>query len=288
MARHDDLYISPKGFWPNPDQEPFYKCQTPPWEAPRKRKSGGAKSRYADLNNMMNAMNLGEEIITRNRYDLLNPDFCESENNMLKSDMKNNDGNYPAEKCDISNKNNMHDINCNLYSKYYMNDDIINCNGFDKSFAYMYNYKNDIYFENSCKLNKNALAGYPVGFISQNYLSHYTNTNYYTKIDQNHGLTSPPVTMKSNVPKYTTYPMRPRNTHKGFPGYQMNLLSHYTNTDIYTKIDENQGLTSPPVTMDSDIPKYTSYPMRPRNTHKGFPGHQMNLLNPHHRSPKNT
>ena len=87
----------------------------------------------------------GEEIITKNRFSLLNPDCANSDENTLKSDIKVNDRNYPAGKCNISHKVNLLDINCNLYSKYYMSENIINYNRFDNRFVNMYNNKNDIY-----------------------------------------------------------------------------------------------------------------------------------------------
>ena len=66
MARYDELFQSPKGFWPNLDQEPFYKCQTPPWEVPKKRKSGGTKSRYNALSESMyelGSVQVGHDIV---------------------------------------------------------------------------------------------------------------------------------------------------------------------------------------------------------------------------------
>ena len=57
---------SPKGFWPNPDEEFFHKKQTPPWKVPKKRKSRGRPTRLTRLLKMYNEK--GEEVITQNRF----------------------------------------------------------------------------------------------------------------------------------------------------------------------------------------------------------------------------
>ena len=42
MTRHDDTtLISTKGFWPNIDQEPFYKSQTPPLGSTKEEENWG-------------------------------------------------------------------------------------------------------------------------------------------------------------------------------------------------------------------------------------------------------
>jgi len=59
---------SPKGFWPNPELESFFKLQTPPWEVPRKRKPKGDPSRLKLIKPIKYD---GGEITTRNRFKAL-------------------------------------------------------------------------------------------------------------------------------------------------------------------------------------------------------------------------
>ena len=142
MARNG-LFNSPKGFWPNPDQEPFHKCQTPPWEVPRKRKTGGLKSRYNHSANNESESD-HEKIVTRNKFYLLNPDLCESES--VTSSMNKNKNssveNTPTEMNFSSNRK--YDINCNLFSRYYTSDSTINYNDFDNRFALRYKFNNEL------------------------------------------------------------------------------------------------------------------------------------------------
>ena len=117
MTRHDDTtLISTKGFWPNIDQEPFYKSQTPPWEVPRKRKTGGSNSRFNDSNTNKYESD-HERIETKNRFYLLNPDLnlSESDNDTIPMNRKlmRKVENTPAEVNVHSNKK--YDINCNLF-----------------------------------------------------------------------------------------------------------------------------------------------------------------------------
>ena len=81
MVRHDELLCSPKGFWPNVDNEPFYKFQSPPWEVPRKRKSGGTISSLNAFVAKDNALLLDKDLITKNKYYLISQEACESRNN---------------------------------------------------------------------------------------------------------------------------------------------------------------------------------------------------------------
>ena len=75
MARHLPIegfeINSPKGFWPNPDEEYFYKTQNPPWIVPRRRKCRGRLKHYYDFADEDLKMNLCEEVITQNRFKLL-------------------------------------------------------------------------------------------------------------------------------------------------------------------------------------------------------------------------
>ena len=84
---------TPRGFWPNPDVEPYHKSQIPPWEVPRKRKNRGrTQDHYYDLSNENIVWRSGGEISTSNKYDLfnledtrLNPDWDDinAEKNIL-------------------------------------------------------------------------------------------------------------------------------------------------------------------------------------------------------------
>ena len=79
MAKHTSTcnllskgFESPKRFWPNPDEEMFYKARTPPWEVPTRRKTRGSKVKFLyDLTgkNIM-YMNSGE-VTTSNKFELL-------------------------------------------------------------------------------------------------------------------------------------------------------------------------------------------------------------------------
>ena len=61
---------SPKGFWPHPSEELFYKDQTP-WKVPKKRKSRGRSNFYYD--HMLESVQYKkcEEVITSNRFQIL-------------------------------------------------------------------------------------------------------------------------------------------------------------------------------------------------------------------------
>ena len=76
MARHlptEEFKLnSPKGFWPNPDEEYFYKSQTPPWIVPKRRKCRGRLNHYYDLTEENLKWNQCEEVITHNRFNPLN------------------------------------------------------------------------------------------------------------------------------------------------------------------------------------------------------------------------
>ena len=74
MARLPPMEInSPKGFWPNPNEEFFHIRQTPPWKVPRKRKSRGRLFRlYYDIGKETLDQDKGEEVFTQNRFKPLN------------------------------------------------------------------------------------------------------------------------------------------------------------------------------------------------------------------------
>merc|ERR1711874_598200 len=63
---------SPKGFWPHPEKENFYKLQTPPWKVPKKRKFRGGLSKSKEFEPNKSK---GGEITTHNRFNLLKKDI---------------------------------------------------------------------------------------------------------------------------------------------------------------------------------------------------------------------
>ena len=69
----DNRNNSPTGFWPHPDEEDFYRKQTP-WKVPKKRKSKGKKQLYYDHITEDVQFTVGEEITTYNRFQLLSDD----------------------------------------------------------------------------------------------------------------------------------------------------------------------------------------------------------------------
>ena len=79
MARHTETADSPpkgcnspRGFWPNPNKEMFYKAKTPPWEVPKRRKTRGNRMHYIyDLTGEELVCMKRGEITTENKFELL-------------------------------------------------------------------------------------------------------------------------------------------------------------------------------------------------------------------------
>ena len=104
---------SPRGFWPHPSKELFYKQQTP-WKVPRKRKSRGRSKLYYDHELESVQYKQCEEVSTFNRFQALseedstlsktspqeekNPleEYTETDslNKFLISDNKNSNNNF--------------------------------------------------------------------------------------------------------------------------------------------------------------------------------------------------
>ena len=67
---HDDRTQTPKGFWPHPKKELFYKYLTP-WKVPSRRKTKGRSRMYYDFDKESIQHTPCEELITSNRFQLL-------------------------------------------------------------------------------------------------------------------------------------------------------------------------------------------------------------------------
>ena len=120
---------SPRGFWPHPDKERFYRKQAP-WKVPRKRKPQGCYYFYnykeesvyhvkgAEVTTSNRFQVLSEEEVTKNRQDPSNdqipstedvilPEDCSFYNFMMNNDKINNIDYY------------MYDKNKNFCSGYF-------------------------------------------------------------------------------------------------------------------------------------------------------------------------
>ena len=144
MARYTPN-SSPKGFWPNPDQEPFFKNQTPPWVVPKRRNTRGEQTRLYTLNSKNES---GKEVITTNRFSLLNNNESLNEYDYMTindDDKKKTQERKPANCYETSNYDNdfsapIYNVNNNLFSEYNVNFNTVNLNKFDNRFAYVNKY----------------------------------------------------------------------------------------------------------------------------------------------------
>ena len=169
---------SPKGFWPHPDEEYFYKTQTPPWKVPKERKSRGSQTRFHGLEPNKT---VGEEIITYNRFSPLADDLCiNTANDMYTSSQdtyENTEGSTRGERkytqagqcAQERNPAKQEDI------VRFVNDiPIISKFSYDNEYVYSRGINNNILYN----LNKNNYAGYNPNFIIPNILPDKTFMNY--------------------------------------------------------------------------------------------------------------
>ena len=177
MARHlpkEGFEInSTKGFWPNPDEEYFYKTQTPPWKVPRRRKFRGRLKYYYDYGDEALKSEMCEEVITQNRFQPLDSNYTRFMNNEdLRTKEEDNFGNLqersPEQISLINTSVNISLSESNSFNNY-MNVD-------NKCI-------NDINYFMYTK-NKNFCSGYFPDFITLNDNSYYqlsngNNHNFY-------------------------------------------------------------------------------------------------------------
>ena len=147
---------SPAGFWPNPEEELFYKRQTPLWKVPRKRKSrGGAQEFYFDLEKNDIIWKKCGEITTHNKFDLIDPDMTRFETNdhedFYISSKKNSDIPY---------------FDLNIYDDFFTEGDVINesFKDFMRTKGKNSNSKNHFMYDNK----NNFCSGYFPDFITLN------------------------------------------------------------------------------------------------------------------------
>ena len=160
---------SPRGFWPNPDKEFFYKTQTPPWKVPKKRKSRGSPTRFTRLNN--NKIE-GEEVITRNRFGLLSNSQDLNDNSFIN---EHEDFKYAeADRNEIQEIEKRSPVQSQEANKLLYN--ISSFSDFD-SFMYYCRYNRERFYvsKNYSMYNDNKYrcAGYFPDFIIPEDFSHY-------------------------------------------------------------------------------------------------------------------
>ena len=190
MARHTTTYDSPpkgckspRGFWPNPDEEMFYKARTPPWEVPNRRKTRGNKINYVyDLTGEELIYMKSGEVTTKNKFELLEetssstePSRKKREETPLKS-LKSSEGTYD----DNEVRNYSRNI---LYPSY---DDFMSNRGDcdDNNINYMYTNKYNFcsgYFPEFITLDNDVAYNFSKMNNYSNYYYLYTNNNKYLK-----------------------------------------------------------------------------------------------------------
>ena len=169
---------SPKGFWPHPGEEQFYRLQTP-WRVPMKRKSRGRSSYYYDHKLESVQYKKCEEVITCNRFQILTEEdststktspqedmISKEEDNLLFQQEIESEHIYPTGVTEFSESNSL--------NKFMLTDN-------------MYPNNNNFYMYKS---NKKFCSGYFPDFITLNdpmyyQLSNNNNHNFYYLKTQN-------------------------------------------------------------------------------------------------------
>ena len=170
---------SPRGFWPDPSMESFFKEKSPPWEVPSRRKTRGHKQRsyYFDFMKEDILFTRGGEVTTKNAFELLEDtsEIVEQEPPRKKIEESSSEGEY-LDTCV------WHDSENTLHATY---EDFMfkRSNSLNFNIDFMYNNKYNFcsgYFPDFITLDDNLLCDmsdkniYPIYYI-------YTNNRKYLK-----------------------------------------------------------------------------------------------------------
>ena len=71
--------VSPKGFWPNPEEDTFLVDASTPWEVPKRRKLRGHKKYFFDSTTENIKSFSNGEVTTANRYKVLEDYYTEED-----------------------------------------------------------------------------------------------------------------------------------------------------------------------------------------------------------------